>query len=71
VAVSCDPLGRPFPLPQISDFGLSRVVTSTHRTTKTYGTLNHMAPERLARGTLAPAGDVYAWGIMSECGAPH
>jgi hypothetical protein len=43
------------------------VVTSTHRTTKTYGTLNHMAPERLARGFLAPAGDVYAWGIMSEC----
>jgi hypothetical protein len=24
-----------------------------------------MAPERLARGALAPAGDVYAWGIMS------
>lgn len=51
---------------QISDFGLSRVVTSTHRTTQTYGTVNHSPPERLKRGFLAAPGDVYAFGIMSE-----
>ncbi|KAI8463568.1 MAG: kinase-like domain-containing protein [Monoraphidium minutum] len=51
---------------KVSDFGLSRALTPgvTNRTTNTCGTLTHMAPERLIKGKMSAAGDVYAFGIM-------
>eukprot|EP00775_Hariotina_reticulata_P004757 gene4757-5007_t len=49
---------------KVSDFGLSRTVTTSHRTTETQGTITHMSPERLVTGRMAPAADVYAFGIM-------
>lgn len=54
---------------QVSDFGLSRAMQSnqSHLSTRTTGTVTHMPPELLRDGKLCPAGDVYAFGIMSEC----
>ena len=55
---------------KVSDFGLSRSLKSgqTHRSTRTFGTVNHMSPEQLRLGKMSPAGDVYAFGIMSKQG---
>jgi serine/threonine protein kinase len=42
----------------VSDFGLSRAlqVGQSHRSTRTFGTLNHTPPELLRLGRLSPAG---------------
>jgi serine/threonine protein kinase len=41
-------------------------VGQTHRSTRTLGTVSHMAPELLRLGRMSSAADVYAFGIMSE-----
>lgn len=53
---------------KVSDFGLSRSLNNgqTHRSTRTVGTVSHMPPELLRVGKKSPAGDVYAFGVMSE-----
>eukprot|EP00775_Hariotina_reticulata_P004756 gene4756-5006_t len=48
----------------VSDFGLSRTIRATHRTTETQGTITHMSPERLITGRMSAAGDVFSFGIM-------
>lgn len=40
---------------------------ATHRSTASMGTITHMAPEVLRSGHMSAAGDVYSFGIMSEC----
>jgi serine/threonine protein kinase len=42
-------------------------VGQTHRSTRTLGTVSHMAPELLRLGRMSSAADVYAFSIMSEC----
>ena len=51
---------------QVSDFGLSRALSqgASHLSTRTYGTVTHMAPELLSSGHLRQASDVYSFGIM-------
>eukprot|EP00775_Hariotina_reticulata_P012693 gene12693-12824_t len=49
---------------KVSDFGLSRSLTMSHRTTETQGTITHMSPERLTSGRMSPAADVFAFGVM-------
>lgn len=61
--------GAPYgQIAKISDFGLSRALQTgeTHRSTRTMGTVTHMAPELLRAGKMSAAGDVYAFGIMSK-----
>eukprot|EP00798_Chlamydomonas_sp_ICE-L_P009856 gene9856-7747_t len=57
-----DPLGV---VAKVADFGLSRALAEdqTHLSTRTMGTVSHMAPELLRSGKLSPAADVYAFGI--------
>ena len=51
--------------PQVADFGLARVLKDkSHIKTQTFGTVTHMPPELLARGTLSAASDVYAVGVL-------
>lgn len=65
VATESEPGSNSFgAIAKIADFGLARVVLSSHRTTLTVGTITHMPPERLTGGTMAPPGDVYAFGFM-------
>lgn len=49
------PYGR---MAKVSDFGLSRALQAgqSHRSTRTFGTLNHTPPELLRLGRLSPAG---------------
>eukprot|EP00775_Hariotina_reticulata_P006812 gene6812-7028_t len=51
---------------KVTDFGMSRSlnVGQSHKSTRTLGTVSHMAPEQLRLGRLSPACDVYAFGIM-------
>eukprot|EP00877_Chromochloris_zofingiensis_P009686 jgi/Chrzof1/4971/Cz15g06230.t1 len=51
---------------KVTDFGLSRAlqIGQTHRSTRTLGTVTHMAPELLRSGKLSAAADVYSFGIM-------
>lgn len=58
---------------QVSEFGLSRALHQgqTYKITRTMGTLTYMPPELLRAGKLSAAGDVYAFGIMSEWGQPR
>ncbi len=51
---------------QVSDFGLSRVLQSNtnHIKTQTFGTVTHVPPELLAKGTLTTKADVYAIGVL-------
>jgi serine/threonine protein kinase len=53
---------------KVADFGLSRALAmgASHLSTRTYGTVTHMAPELLSSGHLRQANDVYSFGIMSE-----
>jgi serine/threonine protein kinase len=53
---------------KVSDFGLSRALETgaSFWQTQTVGTVTHAAPEQLKTGKLTPAGDVYAFGILSE-----
>lgn len=53
---------------KVTDFGLSRAlqIGQTHRSTRTLGTVTHMAPELLRSGKLSAAADVYSFGIMSK-----
>eukprot|EP00775_Hariotina_reticulata_P013655 gene13655-13778_t len=55
---------NPQAVAKVSDFGLSRTLNMTHRTTTTQGTITHMSPERLATGRNSPAADVFAFGVM-------
>ncbi|KAJ9533239.1 hypothetical protein QJQ45_018342 [Haematococcus lacustris] len=50
---------------KVADFGLARVLKdSNHIKTQTFGTVTHMPPELLAKGTLSPSSDVYAVGVL-------
>lgn len=51
---------------QVSDFGLSRVLgaNKNHIKTQTFGTVTHVPPELLAKGTLSAKADVYAIGVL-------
>eukprot|EP00197_Chlamydomonas_leiostraca_P014486 CAMPEP_0202860868 /NCGR_PEP_ID=MMETSP1391-20130828/2447_1 /ASSEMBLY_ACC=CAM_ASM_000867 /TAXON_ID=1034604 /ORGANISM="Chlamydomonas leiostraca, Strain SAG 11-49" /LENGTH=476 /DNA_ID=CAMNT_0049540143 /DNA_START=206 /DNA_END=1633 /DNA_ORIENTATION=- len=61
---SCDADPRGFTA-KVSDFGLSRVLKDrNHIKTQTFGTVTHMPPELLAKGTLSPSSDVYAVGVL-------
>mmetsp|Transcript_14058 Transcript_14058/g.30435 ORF Transcript_14058/g.30435 Transcript_14058/m.30435 type:complete len:668 (+) Transcript_14058:557-2560(+) len=53
-------------LAKVSDFGLSRVLQANknHIKTQTFGTVTHVPPELLAKGTLSPSADVYAVGVL-------
>jgi len=53
----------------VSDFGLSRAlgVGQTHQSTRTVGTVTHVAPELLLAGKLSPKSDVYAFGERLVC----
>jgi serine/threonine protein kinase len=50
------PYGR---VAKVADFGLSRALNAgqSHRSTRTFGTLNHAPPELLRLGRLSPAGE--------------
>ncbi|GFH20211.1 protein kinase domain-containing protein [Haematococcus lacustris] len=50
---------------KVADFGLARVLKdNNHIKTQTFGTVTHMPPELLAKGTLSPSSDVYAVGVL-------
>ncbi|KAF5837643.1 kinase-like domain-containing protein [Dunaliella salina] len=51
---------------KVSDFGLSVCMDSseTHVSSLFQGTMTHMAPEMLLKGTCSEASDVYAFGIV-------
>lgn len=51
----------------VSDFGLSRAlqVGQSHRSTRTFGTLNHTPPELLRLGRLSPAGGCERCSVLS------
>jgi serine/threonine protein kinase len=49
---------------KVSDFGMSRSLIESHKTTGARGTITHMSPERLTSGRLSPAADVFAFGVM-------
>ncbi len=53
---------------KLCDFGLAGVLRDgvTHRSTQTFGTVSHAAPEVLGSGHVSPAADVYAFGVMSK-----
>lgn len=50
---------------KLADFGMARQMQNaqTHIDTLQYGTVSHDAPEKLSGSKLAPAADVYAFGI--------
>eukprot|EP00983_Pelagomonas_calceolata_P025266 793672-Pelagomonas_calceolata.AAC.1 len=52
----------PFKRLQVSDFGLSvrMDLSETHVSSLFHGTITHMAPEVLLKGTCSKASDVYA-----------
>jgi serine/threonine protein kinase len=52
------------PITKVSDFGVSRSLTMSHKTTEARGTITHMSPEWLKSGRLSPAADVFAFGVM-------
>jgi len=57
----------------LTDFGLSRVVDSSLKLTRTNvcgGTLNWMAPEQLDRGEVSAEADVWAFGMTAMVGTP-
>jgi hypothetical protein len=51
---------------QVADFGLSRVLQDdkNHIKTQTFGTVTHVPPELLSKGTLTTKADVYAIGVL-------
>ena len=51
---------------KVSDFGLSRVLQNNknHSKTQTFGTVTHVPPELLSKGTLTTKADVYAIGVL-------
>ena len=54
-------------LPQIADFGMSRIMekSADPTDTVTMGTVTHMPQELLMEGKLSPAADVYAFGALA------
>jgi serine/threonine protein kinase len=68
-AVHAPPLASPDPrgfCAKLSDFGLSRVLPlgSTTITTRTHGTVTHMAPELLLEGRMTRAADVWSFAVV-------
>lgn len=55
---------------KVCDFGFSKCLRAgqSHCSTASAGTITHQAPEVLRHGHLSPAADVYAFGIICECG---
>ena len=54
---------------KITDFGIARAAEETTRLTrpgKVIGTDRYMAPEQLADGSITPAVDVYACGVVAD-----
>ena len=54
---------------KITDFGIARAAEETTRLTRpgrVIGTDRYMAPEQLADGTITPATDVYACGVVAD-----
>jgi hypothetical protein len=54
---------------KITDFGIARAAEETTRLTrpgKVIGTDRYMAPEQLADGSITPAVDVYAFGVVAD-----
>ncbi|KAG2454256.1 hypothetical protein HYH02_001289 [Chlamydomonas schloesseri] len=49
---------------KVADFGLSRVLQGEAVTTRSYGTITHMAQELLVDGLLSKAADVYSFGVV-------
>ena len=51
---------------KVSDFGLSRVLQNNKNAikTQTFGTVTHVPPELLSKGTLTIKADVYAIGVL-------
>ena len=57
----------------LTDFGLSRVIDSSlklTRTDKCGGSLKWMAPEQLERGEVSAEADVWAFGMTTLVGTP-
>jgi serine/threonine protein kinase len=54
---------------KVSDFGLSRALQAgqSHRSTRTFGTLNHTSPELLRLGRLSPAGGQHVGHLGMQC----
>ncbi|KAK8919282.1 Somatic embryogenesis receptor kinase 1 [Platanthera zijinensis] len=50
----------------VGDFGLARLMDygDSHVTTRTHGTIGHIAPEYLSSGRVSEKTDVFAYGIM-------
>lgn len=56
-----------FPMAQLADFGLSRVLDHekhTHISTQTYGTVAYMPPELLSNSRLTRSADIYSFGVL-------
>ncbi|PCJ60503.1 MAG: hypothetical protein COA79_07970 [Planctomycetota bacterium] len=55
-----------FDKPRLLDFGLAKLEStpSTTMVNQIMGTPYYMAPEQISGGTIGPATDVYAWGVM-------
>ncbi|KAL4443601.1 hypothetical protein ABPG75_011338 [Micractinium tetrahymenae] len=49
---------------KVSDFGVSRILSSMQCATTTLGTISHMPPEMLSEGLLSRATDVYSFGCL-------
>ena len=57
-------LPKPYVLPQVADFGLSRVVDQAAVLTSSCGTVGAMPLELLEQALLTKAADVYSFGVL-------
>lgn len=59
-----DDEGRPVEVVKVCDFGIAALGTATLAAGSLAGTPEYMAPEQITGGTLTPAADVYACGVV-------
>ncbi|GAX80279.1 hypothetical protein CEUSTIGMA_g7717.t1 [Chlamydomonas eustigma] len=66
VLLASSALDRRKYIAKVADFGLSRVLQDdkNHIKTQTFGTVTHVPPELLSKGSLTTKADVYAIGVL-------